>query len=129
MVAASPQAAPPAACLLAYRLEEHEEALGRLADELGVPLRRAEPEESGQTVGYLTGWPGSARREADAGESEPCLVMSGLPEKTLDTLLLRLKGNGINIPLKAVVTPANRGWTLEQLTRELRREREAFRRR
>ena len=129
MKARIPQAAPPAACLLAYRLEEHEEALGRLAAELGVPLRRAEPEDSGQTVGYLTGWPGSARRSADAGEPEPCLVMSGLPEKTLDALLLRLKGNGINIPLKAVVTPANRGWTLEQLTRELRREREAFRRR
>ena len=30
MKARIPQAAPPPACLLAYRLEEHEEALGRL---------------------------------------------------------------------------------------------------
>ena len=54
-------------------------------------------------------------------------VMCGLEEAQLDGLLGAMKAAGIIIPLKAIATPHNKGWSLAQLMRELRREREALR--
>lgn len=52
------------------------------------------------------------------------LVFCGL-ERELDGLLAALRGAGI-VCLKAVLTPANRDWTLGRLYRELERERRAM---
>lgn len=53
--------------------------------------------------------------------------MCGLEEAQLDGLLGAMKAAGIIIPLKAIATPHNKGWSLAQLMRELRRERETLR--
>ena len=80
-------------------------------------------------MGYLLGLAGYAHTQAAASDLVPetCLVMCGLEEAQLDGLLGAMKAAGIIIPLKAIATPHNKGWSLAQLMRELRREREALR--
>ena len=75
---------------------------------------------------HITGY---AHTQAAASDLVPetCLVMCGLEEAQLDGLLGAMKAAGIIIPLKAIATPHNKGWSLAQLMRELRREREALR--
>ncbi len=51
------------------------------------------------------------------------IIFAGLPDRLLDRFLAEFKAAGIsNIPLKAVVTQYNIGWTLKDLAAELQKE-------
>ena len=50
------------------------------------------------------------------------LVLYQFTEAGLDALLAAMKSGGVNIPLKAAVTPTNRDWPLCQLAAELEKE-------
>jgi len=104
---------------------ERKEKLSALLQELSLPERSIAPEEAGQTVGYLAGYPGFSAQEADvptAPEAE-CLLLSSLADKQVDQLLAGLRRAGLSIPLKALTTPTNQKWSLVQLMEHLEEER------
>ena len=86
------------------------------------------PEEAGQTVGCLAGYPGFSAKEAPispAPETE-CLLMSSFADKQVDQLLAALRQEKISISLKALTTPTNQKWTVVQLLEHLEEERRAY---
>lgn len=65
-------------------------------------------------------------QKAGAANQE-ILLFSNLTENKLDEFLLAYKTAGIEpVSLKAVVTPTNEKWTIEQLAEELMKERAAM---
>ena len=54
------------------------------------------------------------------------LVLANFKDKDVDTLLDLMKQAQVNIPLKAVVTPANRSWVFGDLLAHLQEEHTAF---
>jgi len=62
----------------------------------------------------------------EPGAYPPALVLANFREKDLDTLLDLMKQAQVNIPLKAVVTPANRSWVFGDLLAHLSEEHTAF---
>ena len=96
-----------------------------ILEELKLPAVTLSPLEAGQTVGYLAGLEGFSSQNAPLkanAASVPFLLMAGLSEAQQTKLLTAMAGDGIHIPLKAVVTETNRYWTLGQLLAEISRE-------
>ena len=103
---------------------------------MGVRIKNAGPAEAGQTVGYLAGLPGF--EETKAGESAPeafgeaplliperMLVLRDFGNRRLEEMLSGFRKAKVPpIPLKAVLTEHNCGWTLVELYRELKEEHE-----
>ncbi len=58
--------------------------------------------------------------------AEPMLLMHGLSDSMVDTVLAELRAANIRIDLKAITTPTNLAWNAMQIYAELRRERESF---
>lgn len=52
----------------------------------------------------------------------PCMVMYGLNSSTMDNFLDNIKNIGINIPIKAMITPSNQNWSFRHLLEELNLE-------
>lgn len=91
----------------------------------GCRLQPVMPDRFGATLEQiLSGTAAETAVEEPFGEE--MLVMAGLNERQMDALLTGLRRQKVRIPLKAVVTPTNMGWTAQALYRELCREREAF---
>ena len=104
------------------------EQLTALLQKFSLPLRVIAPEEAGQTVGCLAGYPGFSAKEAPispAPETE-CLLMSSFADKQVDQLLAALRQEKISISLKALTTPTNQKWTVVQLLEHLEEERRAY---
>lgn len=110
---------------------------------LGIRIRRVEPGQVMEKVGYLAGLPGYGPAEETKAEAENAaenagreaserplpeleesvLVMRNFTGGRLDYLLYNLRKSGIPpIPLKAVLTPSNADWTFYQLYEELKEE-------
>lgn len=91
-------------------------------------IRRVSEQEIGEQVGYLAGLPGFEAGGADTGGgviSEEMMVLSGLSDSRLNELLSGLRKAGApRIDLKAMITPANRGWSFYQLYEEIKKEHE-----
>ena len=65
--------------------------------------------------------------EGDPEGTEPSLLLfCGLREKRLDKLLFELRREEVAVDYKAVLTSANRTWTLRHLYLELQREKAAI---
>lgn len=114
--------------ILLYGLgKEKREAMIRAADSLGIAVRLVEGEESAQSIGWLMGWEGfaAASKPAKAPQGE-CLVIGLAQRSRLDQLLGAMKQEGVSVSLKAMVTPSNQSWPLEELMEELRREHQAM---
>ncbi|MDO5124869.1 MAG: DUF3783 domain-containing protein [Ruminococcus sp.] len=82
--------------------------------------------DSNQSIGYLCGFKGFLRAEKQ-GEilvGKQCLILSGIQRKNIQHILDEIKSSGLNIPLKAMVTPTNQSWILSDLISELEREHE-----
>ena len=62
----------------------------------------------------------------EPGAYPSALVLANFKDKDVDTLLDLLKQAQVNIPLKAVVTPANRSWVFGDLLAHLQEEHTAF---
>lgn len=54
----------------------------------------------------------------------PCMVISGLDSSIMDSFLDNIKSVGINIPIKAMVTPSNQNWNFRHLLEEISLEHE-----
>ena len=119
---------------------------------LGIRIRNIAPEQAGQQVGYLAGLPGFAEQvctEPEAGaeeqtgeqtgeqmegpQKEPLaipermLVFCGFTERGMGELLSQFRRAKLPpVPMKAVLTEHNSGWSFYRLYQELRREHEAM---
>lgn len=120
--------------VLLYGLKEDEprgRAIRGILKKLNLPVKTITPDMLSQTVGWCAELPGFAYREVSAApgylQTEEAMVLRGLTGKRLDALLKAMREENLNIALKAVVTAQNMSWELQQLLRELRREREAIR--
>lgn len=95
---------------------------------MGVRIKNIAPDAVGQTVGCLLGRKGFDARENPEALvlAQPMLVMDGFTDKRLEILLREMRGAGVSIPYKAVVTGNNLGWLFHQLYDELAAEHAAM---
>lgn len=104
-------------------------ALERTARAFGVALRQVGPADLAASVGDLCrGRPSRAAVLPLQAPACAALVVSGLrhDDGSLNAFLDAVKNGGADIPLRAMVTPTSRDWTLAQLLQELAREHEAL---
>ena len=96
-----------------------------LSVRLGLKLTAVPPERQGLTVEALVN--GAATESAmEAPFAEELLVLCGVGAGAMNLLLAELRRRHVPIALKAVMTPTNAAWTMQQLHAELCREREAI---
>ncbi len=96
--------------------------LDGMADAFGMKLRLVSPEEAGQTVAQLLGEvPLAATRtlRLEPGAYPPAVVLANFRPRDAATLLDLLNNAKAQIPLRAVVTPANRQWVFGDLLAQL----------
>ncbi len=111
------------AVVLMYGLApEKEAALRALGEKLSVRMVAVPPSRHGCTIGQVMRGEGADR---PASLTEEMLVMD-LPGVLLDFFLQGMQQAGVNVPLKAALTPTNVSWTAPALQQELRRERQEF---
>ena len=107
--------------------ETRRKKIGAILFQYMIPLREVRPEEQGHPLGYLLGvgtyGPAENREEPFANEM---IVMHDLTGRQFHGLLDGMKRAGLAVPLKAVVTETNIGWSSERLRRELAAEHEAM---
>ena len=109
--------------LLSCGLTKEENArLLPLCQRIGAELREVRPGEYGCSLNRLLAGETSLLGCPDFREG--MLVMCGFTSAQMDMLLAQTR----TVPLKAVLTPINQGWTVNQLHAELAKEREALRR-
>lgn len=103
-------------------------ALERAARTCKVTLRPVDAGALGATVGDLcAGKPLPPAAPLVAVPDRPAMIVSGLSHQNgeLSRFLDLVKASGADLPLRAMVTPTSKGWTLAQLLRELNQEHEA----
>lgn len=108
--------------------EKKAEQLAELSEKLQIGFVPVSPMETGQQIGYLAGAGGFGKKKISLPELPPkmeeeVLVFYGFSEERLDMVLGMLRGSGLTISLKAVVTAHNIGWSLAALGSELAVER------
>ena len=89
-----------------------------MAPAFGMKLLLVSPADAGKTVAQLLG-------EVEV-KAPRTLVLANFRDKDVDTLLDLMRQAQVTIPLKAVVTPANRNWMFADLLAHLQEEHTAF---
>lgn len=115
--------------VLSYGLDEAQCAgVDLLAKNIGAEHKVIRSEDVNEKVGYLCGFRGfyKSGETDEVLEGKQCLIFSGIQRKNIQKLLSSLKLNGLNIPLKAMVTPTNQSWALKDLICELEKEHEVM---
>ncbi len=118
-------------CALLWRFDAAStgyEALERAARSCGVTLRTVGNGELGALVGDLcAGKPAPAFAPLIAVPERPALIVSGLSHQTgeLGRFIDLVRESGADLPLRAMVTPTSKNWTLAQLLMELNQEHDA----
>lgn len=100
-----------------------------IAPVFGLKLLPVSPADAGKTVAQLLGEveTRSARTLVlEPGAYPSALVLANLKDKEVDKLLALLRQAQVNIPLKALVTPANKNWVFGDLLAHLQEEYAAF---
>ena len=92
--------------------------LDGMAPAFGMKVLPVSPADAGKTVAQLLG-------EVET-RSARTLVLANFRDKDVDTLLDLMRQAQVTIPLKAVVTPANRNWMFADLLAHLQEEHTAF---
>ncbi|HIZ47150.1 MAG TPA: DUF3783 domain-containing protein [Candidatus Gemmiger excrementavium] len=119
---------PRCALVWNYHDESGLAALRRAAGDAHLTLRPVGNGDLGATVGDLcAGKPTPAAAPLIAVPDRPALILSGLSHQTgeLGAFLDQLQAAGVTLPLRAMVTPTSKGWTLAQLLLELNSEHDA----
>ena len=97
---------------------------------LGLAAREVRPEEYGLPLGVLAGVDGFEPDGTAETEGTPftgeMLVMCGLSSMQFSSFLNALRENRCSVPLKAVLTETNAGWSSNRLHRELAAEHAAL---
>ncbi|MGN1411132.1 MAG: DUF3783 domain-containing protein [Oscillospiraceae bacterium] len=55
---------------------------------------------------------------------DECILIANFDNSSIDRLLSTLRSRGINVPIKATLTPTNQTWTFRYLLKELKSEHE-----
>ena len=100
-----------------------------MAPAFGMKVLPVAPADAGRTVAQLLGEVETKAARTlvlEPGAYPPALVLANFKDKDVDTLLDLMKQAQVNIPLKAVVTPANRSWVFGDLLAHLQEEHAAF---
>lgn len=119
-------------CVLLWRVGPGTPGYGALelaARRFNLRLRAVGVQDLGARVGELcAGRPGKAAPLGVSAPALPALIVSGLRQDdgSLAQFLEQLQRGGANIPLRAMVTPTSRDWTLAELLNELAREHSAL---
>ena len=103
--------------------------LDGMAAAFGMKLLTVPPADAGKTVAQLLGEvevKAPRTLVLEPGAYPPALVLANFKDKDVDTLLDLMRQAQVNIPLKAVVTPANRNWVFGDLLAHLQEEHSAF---
>ena len=111
--------------ILSYGIDKEEiDKINQIASKFNVKHKTVSKENLNEKIGFLCEFKSFEKSdEVNANEcNEKCLVFSGILQKNISSLLKELKINGINIPLKAMVTPSNQSWSLFDLIEELKKE-------
>lgn len=96
--------------------------LDGMADAFGMKVRLVSPGEAGQTVAQLLGEvPLAAARtlRLEPGAYPPAILLANFRPRDAATLLDLLNNAKAQIPLRAVVTHANRQWVFGDLLAQL----------
>lgn len=111
--------------------EKRRRAVKALLFRFSIPCREVPAEEQHRPLGTLLELEGyeADAEEADSAFGDEMLVMHDLSRRQFNGLLDGMKQAGVQVPLKAVVTPHNVGWSGARLLRELCAEHEAMARR
>ena len=113
--------------VLCFQLsKEKEQAVGDVCRKLGICQRKVTGGEYNQKLGFLAGIegfnkePGASVKGTLPGEM---LVFSGIDSDGVDAFLAAYKETGAApVGLKAILTPHNVFWCVEQLYQELMKE-------
>lgn len=117
--------------VLCFQLsKEKEQAVGDVCRKLGICQRKVTGGEYNQKLGFLAGVdgfnkePGASVKGALSGEM---LVFSGIDSDGVGAFLTAYKETGTApVGLKAILTPHNVFWSVEQLYQELMKEHVMF---
>ena len=113
--------------ILIYNLAPEKDAkLKMLCRKMLIGARSVEKEEYGYTLGYLLGLSQDAVIRESGDFNGEMLYIAGLEGGMLNLFLHQLRRNKLIIPLKAIQTETNLGFTSAELYRELSAEREAI---
>lgn len=117
--------------VLCYNLKGTKQGrkLGILCSFLGFRVKYVDKEEYDKPIGMLTGLdvPETEKMQAeDTGFDEEMIVIQLADNGMLDKLLHQMRKEGLNIPLKAIVTTKNVKWDSVTLYHEIKREHEAM---
>lgn len=113
--------------ILIYNLDSGRDAkLKMLCRKFFIETRTVEKEEYGYKLSYLLGSSDEKTPAAFEDFDDEMLFISGLQGGMLNLFLEQLRRNKLIIPLKAVHTQTNEGFTSYELHRELCAEREAI---
>ena len=96
--------------------------------QMGIRVRSVEKSQYLKPVGQLAGLKGLAGAEEPyegEGFGEEMLVICNLTDAQMNQMLAYFRKEGIQIPLKAALTPTNMNWNSLELHDELVREHEA----
>ncbi len=113
--------------LLLFNLPEGKtQAMRLLLAGRGVDIRTVEAADFCQPIGFLAGLPGfPAVKPFAAAFGEEMMVLCGFDQQQLADTLDGLRQAGVPpVPLKAVLTQHNAGWSALALRGELLRERD-----
>ena len=117
-------------CVLLWRFDEKSagyDALAHAARVYKLKLRCIADGDSAARVGDLCrGLPSPAFAPLIKVSDRPAMIVSGLRHDTgeLGRFLDLVKAGGADFPLRGMVTPTSRDWTLLQLLQELNAEHE-----
>ncbi len=103
--------------------------LDGMANAFGMKVVPVSGADAGKTVAQLLGEVPAASPKTlvlEQGAYPPALVLANFRDKDLDTLLDLMKQAKVTIPLKAVVTAANRSWVFGDLLAHLQEEHNAL---
>ena len=105
------------------------DAVREVAGRLGIGIRTIGLDELGKSVGSVAGLMGSAKSSVPYTGTAPdveFMLVSGLSNAQLDSLLAALREAGASVALKAQVTPHNRFWPVHMLISEVAKEHAAM---
>ena len=117
-------------CALLWRIDENYPnyaAIIRAAKRYDVKLRTVTDGDLGGIVGDLcAGKPAPAFAPLLAAPDRPAIIISGLRHDNgeLGAFVDLIKAGGASIPVRSMVTPTSKNWTLAQLLLELNTEHE-----
>ncbi len=118
----------PIALLYNVTSPEKLNAVDKCLSSLGIGRRTVEPEEFCCPVGYLAGREGyeSAALTPDGVFTDEMLVLCDFPKLQFDLFLDMMKKEKVSIPLKAVLTETNAGWSSVKLHDQISAEHQAM---